>query len=143
MEDLLPTIRKTGSYTLTINPEQQQAIRKAVKNRTEQTGEKYGAIYERLSNKFKIARYQQLPASKFDEAIEYLGNIINTVQRASWHAQAGTPLYTLKNLGGWETLEMVNKYAHLNADYMLGFAHNVTFMAQDAKPDIFKTVINS
>lgn len=49
---------------------------------------------------------------------------------ASWHVQAGTPLYTLKNLGGWETLEMVNKYAHLNADHMLEFANNVTFTAQ-------------
>lgn len=49
---------------------------------------------------------------------------------ASWHAQSGTPLYTLKNLGGWETLEIVNKYAHLNADHMLEFANHVTFTAQ-------------
>lgn len=49
---------------------------------------------------------------------------------ASWHVQAGTPLYTLKNLGGWETLEMVNKYAHLNAEHLLKFADNVTFTAQ-------------
>lgn len=49
---------------------------------------------------------------------------------ASWHVQAGTPLYTLKNLSGWETLEMVNKYAHLNADHMLEFANNVTFTSQ-------------
>lgn len=49
---------------------------------------------------------------------------------ASWHVQAGTPLYTLKNLGGWETLEMVNKYAHLNAEHLLKFANNVTFTAQ-------------
>lgn len=74
MEDLLPTIRKTGSYTITINPEQQQAIREAVKNRTQRTGEKYGAVYAKLGNKFKIAKYQQLPASQFDEAIEYLNN---------------------------------------------------------------------
>jgi len=32
---------------------------------------------------------------------------------ASWHVQLGTPLYVLKELGGWETLEMVNRYAHL------------------------------
>ena len=44
--------------------------------------------------------------------------------------QVGTPLYTLKNSGGWETLEMVNKYAHFNADHMLEFANNVTFTAQ-------------
>ena len=28
---------------------------------------------------------------------------------ASWHVQAGTPLFTLKELGGWKTLEMVIK----------------------------------
>lgn len=50
---------------------------------------------------------------------------------ASWHVQAGTPLFTLKELGGWETLEMVKKYAHLNADHMLAFADNVTIAAQN------------
>lgn len=57
---------------------------------------------------------------------------------ASWHVQAGTPLFTLKELGGWETLEMVKKYAHLNADHMLEFANNVTFTAQSAI-DFFDT----
>lgn len=52
---------------------------------------------------------------------------------ASWHVQAGTPLYTLKELGGWETLEMVKKYAHLNADHMLEFSNRVTFLAQFEK----------
>lgn len=46
---------------------------------------------------------------------------------ASWHVQAGTPLFTLKEMGGWETLEMVKKYAHLNADHILDFANHVTF----------------
>lgn len=46
---------------------------------------------------------------------------------ASWHVQAGTPLFTLKELGGWETLEMVKKYAHLNADHLLEHANNVAF----------------
>lgn len=32
---------------------------------------------------------------------------------ASWHVQSGTPLVVLKDLGGWETLEMVLVYAHL------------------------------
>ncbi|MDR6501583.1 site-specific recombinase XerD [Burkholderia ambifaria] len=27
--------------------------------------------------------------------------------------QRGTPLQVLKELGGWETLEMVQRYAHL------------------------------
>ncbi len=46
---------------------------------------------------------------------------------ASWHVQAGTPLFTLKEMGGWETLEMVRKYAHLNADHMIDHADAVTF----------------
>jgi len=32
---------------------------------------------------------------------------------ASWHVQAGTPLPVLQELGGWQVLETVLKYAHL------------------------------
>ena len=32
---------------------------------------------------------------------------------ASWHVQEGTPLHVLQELGGWESPEMVRKYAHL------------------------------
>jgi integrase len=32
---------------------------------------------------------------------------------ASWHAQAGTPLHVLQELGGWSSAEMVRRYAHL------------------------------
>jgi len=32
---------------------------------------------------------------------------------ASWHVQAGTPVYELQELGGWGSTEMVRKYAHL------------------------------
>ena len=35
---------------------------------------------------------------------------------ASYHAMNGTPLLTLKHLGGWRSLEMVNRYAHLSAE---------------------------
>lgn len=46
---------------------------------------------------------------------------------ASWHVQSGTPLLVLKELGGWETIEMVQKYAHLNAGHLLEFANQVKF----------------
>ena len=32
---------------------------------------------------------------------------------ASWHVQNGTPLFALQELGGWESAEMVRRYAHL------------------------------
>ncbi|WP_439257092.1 tyrosine-type recombinase/integrase [Lonepinella sp. BR2271] len=44
---------------------------------------------------------------------------------ASWHVQNGTPLMVLKELGGWETIEMVQKYAHLNAEHLLTYANHV------------------
>lgn len=44
---------------------------------------------------------------------------------ASWHVQNGTPLMVLKELGGWETIEMVQKYAHLNAGHLLTYANQV------------------
>ncbi|MCK3658522.1 integrase [Pasteurellaceae bacterium Pebbles2] len=46
---------------------------------------------------------------------------------ASWHVQNGTPLLVLKELGGWETIEMVQKYAHLNANHLLTYANQVKF----------------
>ncbi|AKD38106.1 phage integrase family protein [Pasteurella multocida subsp. multocida OH4807] len=63
---------------------------------------------------------------------------------ASWHVQAGTPLFTLKELGGWETLEMVKKYAHLNADHLLEHANKVefngTFTSHDKKSKVLRFV---
>lgn len=50
---------------------------------------------------------------------------------ASWHVQNGTPLMTLKELGGWEKLEMVNKYAHLSTEHLSRFSGIVTFLAQE------------
>lgn len=43
---------------------------------------------------------------------------------ASYHALNGTPLLTLKALGGWQTLEMVNRYAHLSAEGTRQYVNN-------------------
>jgi integrase len=37
---------------------------------------------------------------------------------ASWHVQAGTPLHVLQELGGWESVEMVRRYAHLSTVHL-------------------------
>ncbi len=50
---------------------------------------------------------------------------------ASWHVQNGTPLMALKEMGGWETLEMVNKYAHLSGEHLAKYSGFVTFLAQE------------
>lgn len=49
---------------------------------------------------------------------------------ASWHVQSGTPLMVLKDLGGWETLDMVQRYAHLAPSHLAHHAETVTFWSQ-------------
>jgi len=41
---------------------------------------------------------------------------------ASWHVQQGTPLHALQELGGWESAEMVRRYAHLSAEHLAAYA---------------------
>ena len=44
---------------------------------------------------------------------------------ASWHVQNGTPLFALQELGGWESAEMVRRYAHLAADHLAPYAERL------------------
>jgi len=44
---------------------------------------------------------------------------------ASWHVQQGTPLFALQELGGWESAEMVRRYAHLAADHLAPYAERL------------------
>ncbi|MBI2779425.1 MAG: site-specific integrase [Gammaproteobacteria bacterium] len=44
---------------------------------------------------------------------------------ASWHVQAGTPLYALQEMAGWSTVDMVRRYAHLSADHLADYAENL------------------
>jgi len=37
---------------------------------------------------------------------------------ASWHVQNGTPLHDLQELGGWDSVEMVRRYAHLTPGHL-------------------------
>ena len=72
---LLDLADKEMGVSETISLEQQQAIQQAVNERVYRTGERHQAIYSRLHQQFKIPRYQDLPASKFDEAIKWLGGV--------------------------------------------------------------------
>jgi integrase len=44
---------------------------------------------------------------------------------ASWHVQQGTPLHALQELGGWETAEMVRRYAHLAPEHLAEYAERL------------------
>lgn len=44
---------------------------------------------------------------------------------ASWHVQQGTPLHALQELGGWETAEMVRRYAHFASAHLAEHAEKL------------------
>jgi len=44
---------------------------------------------------------------------------------ASWHMQSGTPLSVLQELGGWESAEMVRRYAHLSVEHLVEYAERI------------------
>lgn len=56
---------------------------------------------------------------------------------ASWLVQSGCPLHVLKEMGGWSSMDMVMKYAHLSSEHLAGYSEMVSF-----KTDEFKLVRN-
>jgi integrase len=53
---------------------------------------------------------------------------------ASWHVQNGTPLLALQELGGWQSSEMVRRYAHLAADQLSPYAVRLTALRTKVNP---------
>ncbi|KAG1248474.1 hypothetical protein G6F68_013782 [Rhizopus microsporus] len=83
----------------------------------------------------EVAKISQVDARMFERACRAVGikdfhfhDLRHTW--ASWHVQAGTPLMVLKELGGWERIEMVQKYAHLAPTHLAAHAETVTFWSQ-------------
>ncbi len=79
----------------------------------------------------KVRRpYLTTPKNAWATAIEAArleGVTFHTLRHtwASWHIMAGTPLIVLQKLGGWASLEMVQRYAHLAPDHTAQFANRV------------------
>ena len=61
------------------------------------------------------------------------GNLWPKIARKALHVQRGTPLQVLKELGGWETMEKVQRHAHLSADHL---AHWVTPLTEVPAPKL-------
>ena len=72
--EVLPSIRKTGSYTLpsTITPDQAQDLKELVQLLAESGKMSYGEAWSRLHRKFRVNSYLQLKQEQFTEACLYL-----------------------------------------------------------------------
>lgn len=54
---------------------------------------------------------------------------------ASWHVQNGTPIYVLKELGGWADMDMVQKYAHLSPNHLSEFVERVSGLIETGEQE--------
>ncbi len=52
---------------------------------------------------------------------------------ASWHVQQGTPLAVLQELGGWESSEMVRRYAHLGNEHTAVYANQLSLQSDSIR----------
>ena len=59
----------------TLAPAQQQAIQSAVAARCGRDSRSYQSVYTALKARFQVARYDQIPASQFDDAIRYIETV--------------------------------------------------------------------
>ena len=72
--EVLPSIRKTGQYTLpsTITPAQAQHLKELVQLVVESGKQNFGETWNRLHRKFGVNSYLELPADQFEAAASYL-----------------------------------------------------------------------
>lgn len=90
--EVLPAIRKTGKYVVqsapkqpalpseTINPSQQRELQNVIAAKVSMLPKQlhrqaYAEIYGRIKNKYRIAKYSQLPEHEFPEAVPYILNM--------------------------------------------------------------------
>ena len=59
---------------------------------------------------------------------------------ASWLIQSGVPLSVLQEMGGWESIEMVRRYAHLAPNHL---TEDVPNMSHKEKSAIEEKLISS
>ncbi|AHK20267.1 integrase [Yersinia similis] len=55
---------------------------------------------------------------------------------ASWLVQAGVPLSALQEMGGWESIEMVRRYAHLAPNHLTEHAKQIDAIWGDNVPNM-------
>ena len=49
--------------------------------------------------------------------------------------QNGTPLFALQELGGWESPEMVRRYAHFSAEHLAPYADRLCALREVGNSD--------
>lgn len=71
--EVLPAIRKTGSYSAaTLTPSEQLQIRTAVAKRAKSCAIAYQTIYHALYARFQVAKYDQIKPADLQDALDFI-----------------------------------------------------------------------
>lgn len=74
MEEVLPSIRKTGKYdgTTSTSPDERTGLRAAVTMLTTKRGLLHSEAYNLVHQRFNVEHIEQIPRDKLPEAVEYV-----------------------------------------------------------------------
>ena len=76
MEEILPTIRKTGRYEspkpATLTPAQQRHIQNRVRELAGAPGNSFAAVYRSIKDQFKVGTYKDIPADSYPALCQFL-----------------------------------------------------------------------
>ena len=144
-DDLLPTLRKTGKYSTvrenrtvaTITPEQQFELKEAMKRKAKTAPTHYQTIYRAIYARYKIARYDQLPASMLADCIAF----INTIDlRVPEVPKAPEPFQETEAVPMQPKRDILTR---LECERLLGFVYEFKYLHKrdlDAIYDLLKAV---
>lgn len=75
-DEVLPSIRKNGSYAVIpqtkLNDAQQRELANKVRSICQNDRKRYAMVWNGLKEHFKVERYQEIPSVKFAEALGYI-----------------------------------------------------------------------
>lgn len=74
-DEVLPTIRKTGEYRITLTVEEQKALADTVRSRCKTNGEHYQTVWHNLKQHFGVERYTDILSADFDKAIQFVKTV--------------------------------------------------------------------
>lgn len=139
-DDLLPTLRKTGSYSCpiaTITPSQQLRLREAVAKRAQAVASHYQTIYRALYARFQIPRYSDLLAKDFEAAIEFIRTVDLRVPEVP---KAPEPVQETEAIHVQPQRDILTR---LECERLLGFVYEFKYLHKrdlDAIYDLLKAV---
>lgn len=116
--EVLPSIRKTGSYSASqsahafdlISIEQQKRIHQAVVSRSKRTCVPYQKIYADLHAYLKISSYKSMPVKHFNAAIKYLESMSDAPEVFNPNIDKQT---LIKQDGRWLVIVKNNLVSHV------------------------------